>query len=123
LARGKRVLHDLRDEVHTLVGDGHKEWRWPWRRARVPDEGPMNAERWSAQEYRGVARMQFWYLFQLEVGRKGIVDVERPRASPVAGAARDHLDSDRGEEQARLGWVKGQAGVGSKLWGAGIEKG
>jgi hypothetical protein len=54
LARGKRVLHDLRDEVHTLVGDGHKEgrrsmvvgeeWRRPWRRARVPGEGPANVE-------------------------------------------------------------------------------
>jgi hypothetical protein len=51
----KRVLHDLRNEVHTLVCDGQKEgrrsmvvgkeWQQPWRRGRVPGEGPANVER------------------------------------------------------------------------------
>jgi hypothetical protein len=55
LARDQQVLHDLQDKVHTLVGDGHKEgqrsmvvgeeWRRPWRRVRVPGEGPANVER------------------------------------------------------------------------------
>jgi hypothetical protein len=55
LARDQRVLHDLRDKVHTLVGDGHKEgrrsmvvgeeWWRPWRRIHVPGEGPANVER------------------------------------------------------------------------------
>jgi hypothetical protein len=47
LAKGKRVLHDLQDEVHMLVGDGHEErwqgkvdgeeWWRPWLRVRVAD--------------------------------------------------------------------------------------
>jgi hypothetical protein len=55
LARDQRVLHDPRDKVPTLVGDGHKEgrrsmvvgeeWRRPWWRVRVPGEGPANVER------------------------------------------------------------------------------
>jgi hypothetical protein len=115
-----------------LVGGGHKErrrsmvdgeeWRRPWRRARVPSEGPTNMEGWSMHEHRGVVGMRFWYLLQPEVGRKGIVDVEGPRAAPVAAAASDSLNSDRGEEKARLGWVEGQARVGRKLWGAEIGK-
>jgi hypothetical protein len=55
LARDQLDLHDLRDKVHTLVGDGHKEgrrsmvvgeeWRRPWWHVRVPGEGPANMER------------------------------------------------------------------------------
>jgi hypothetical protein len=67
--------------------------------------------------------MLFRYLVRLEVGRKGVVGVEVAWVSPAARAARDHLDSDRGKEQAWLGWVEGQAGVVRKPWGAGIETG
>jgi hypothetical protein len=59
LAEGKRVLHDLQDEVHLLVGGVHEERRWnkvdgeewrrPWRRVLVPDEGPANMVGWSTQ--------------------------------------------------------------------------
>jgi hypothetical protein len=41
----------------------------------------------------------------------------------VAGAARDHFDSDRGEPKARLERVERLAGVERKLWGAGIWTG
>jgi hypothetical protein len=67
--------------------------------------------------------MLFWYLVQLEVGRKRVVGMEVARVSLAARAARDHLDSNQGKEQAWLGWVKGQAGVVRKPWGAGIEMG
>jgi hypothetical protein len=86
---GKWVLHDLQDEVHMLVGGGHEErrrnkvdgeeWRQPWRRVRVPDEGPANMEGWSAHEHRRVVGMLFRYLIWLEVGQKGVVDVEVAR--------------------------------------------
>jgi hypothetical protein len=89
LAEGKRVLHNLQDVVHMLVGDGHEErrrskvdgeeWQRPWRRVRVPDEGPANMEGWSAHEHCGVVWMLFRYLIRLEVGQKGVVDVEVPR--------------------------------------------
>jgi hypothetical protein len=131
--RGKRVLYDLRNTVHMLVGDGHKEgrrsmvdgeeWQRPWHRVRVPSEGPVNVERWSAHEHHGVMEMRFRYLFRLEVERKGVVGMEVGRVSPAAKAARDSPDFDQGEDKARLGWVEGQAGVVRKLWGAGIEKG
>jgi hypothetical protein len=72
-----------------LVGGGHEErwrskvdseeWRRPWRRVRVPDEGPANMEGWSTHEHRGVMGMLFRYLIQLEVGQKGVVDVEVAR--------------------------------------------
>jgi hypothetical protein len=53
-----------------------KEWRRPWRRARVPGKGPANVEGWSAHKHRGVVGMRFRYLFRPEVGRKVIVGVE-----------------------------------------------
>jgi hypothetical protein len=78
LAEGKQVLHDLQDEVHMLVDDGHEErrrskvdgeeWRRPWRRIRVPDEGLANMKGWSAHKHHGVVGMLFWYLIRLEVG-------------------------------------------------------
>jgi hypothetical protein len=81
-----------------LVGGGHEErrrskvdgeeWRRPWRRVGVPDEGPANMEGWSVHEHRGVVGMLFRYLVRLEVGRKGVVDVEEARVSPAAMAAR-----------------------------------
>jgi hypothetical protein len=71
-----------------------EEWRRPWRRARVPDEGPANMERWSTHEHRGVVGMLFRYLFRPEVERKGVVGVEMARVSPAAKAARDSPDSD-----------------------------
>jgi hypothetical protein len=84
--------------VHTLVGGGHKErrrskvdgkeWRRPWRRVRVPGEGPVNMEGCSMYEHRGVVGTLFRYLVQLEVGRKGVVDVEVARVSPAAEVAR-----------------------------------
>jgi hypothetical protein len=87
-----------------FVGDGHKEgrrsmvdgeeWRRPWRRARVPGEGPANVEAWSAHEHRGVMGMLFRYLFRPEVELKGVVGVEVARVSPAAKAARDSPDSD-----------------------------
>jgi hypothetical protein len=65
-----------------LVGDGHEErrrskadgeeWRRPWRRVRVPDEGPANMEGWSAHEHRGVVGMLFRYLIRLKVGQRGL---------------------------------------------------
>jgi hypothetical protein len=80
-----------------LVGGGHEErrrskvdgeeWRWPWRRVRVPDEGSANMEGWNAHEHRGVVGMLFRYLVRLEVGRKGVVDVEMAQVSPMAMAA------------------------------------
>jgi hypothetical protein len=80
-----------------LVSGGHEErrrskvngeeWRRPWRRVRVPDEGPVNMEGWSAHKHRGVVGMLFQYLVQLEAGQKGIVDVEVARVSPAAMAA------------------------------------
>jgi hypothetical protein len=81
-----------------LVGGGHEErwrskvdgeeWRRPWRRVRVPDEGPANMEGWSVHEHRGVVGMLFWYLVRLEVGQKGVANMEVARVSPVAMAAR-----------------------------------
>jgi hypothetical protein len=71
-----------------------EEWRWPWVRNRVPGEGPVNVKGWSAHEHRGVVGMLFWYLFQPEVERKGVVGVEVARVSPAAKAARDSPDSD-----------------------------
>jgi hypothetical protein len=125
LVRGKRVLYDLWNAVHTLVGDGHKEgrrsmvdgeeWRRPWRRVLVPGEGAANVERSSAHEHRGVMGMRFRYLFQPEVEWKGVVTVEVAQVSPTAKAARDSPDSDQGKDKARLGWVEGQAGVVRKL--------
>jgi hypothetical protein len=100
-----------------------EEWRQPWRRVRVPGEGPANIERWSVHEHHGVVGMRFWYLFWPEVERKGVIGVEVARVSLAAKAARDSPDFDHGEDKARLGWVEGQAGVVRKLWGAGIEKG
>jgi hypothetical protein len=83
--------------MHTLVGGGHKErrrskvdgeeWRRPWRCVRVPDEGPANMEGWSAHEHHGVVGMLFRYLVRLEVGQKGVVDVEVAWVSPAAMAA------------------------------------
>jgi hypothetical protein len=115
-----------------LVGGGHKErrrsmvdgeeWRRPWWRARVPGEGPANAERWSAHEHRGVAGMRFRYLFGRRWGGRGSSTLRGSRAAPVVAAARESLDSGRGEDKARLGWVEGQVGVGRKLWGARIGK-
>jgi hypothetical protein len=80
-----------------LVGGGHKErrrskvdgeeWRRPWRCVRVPDEGPANMEGWSAHEHHGVVGMLFRYLVRLEVGQKGVVDVEVAWVSPAAMAA------------------------------------
>jgi hypothetical protein len=87
-----------------LVGGGHKEkqrsmvdgeeFQRPWRRARVPGEGPVNVERWSVHKHHGVVGMRFRYLFWLEVERKGVVGVEVARVSPAAKAARDSPDSD-----------------------------
>jgi hypothetical protein len=94
-----------------LVGGGHKErrrskvdgeeWRRPWQCVCVPAEGLANMEGWSAHEYRGVMGMLFQYLVQLEVGRKGVVDVEVARVSPVAMAAQYSFDSGRGENKVR----------------------
>jgi hypothetical protein len=80
-----------------LVGGGHEErrrskvddeeWRRPWRCVRVPDEGPANMEGWSTHEHRGVVGMLFRYLVRLEVGQKGVVDVEVSRVSPGVMAA------------------------------------
>jgi hypothetical protein len=91
LAEVKRVLHDLQDEVHMLLGDGREErrrskvdgeeWRWPWWRVRVPDEGPANLKGWSVHKHHGVVGMLFRYLIRLEVGQKGVVDVEVARVS------------------------------------------
>jgi hypothetical protein len=101
---GKRVLYDLRNAVHTLVGDGHKKgrrsmvdgekWRRPWWYARVPGEGLANVEGWSMHEHRGIMGMLFRYLFRPEVERKGVVGVEVARVSPAAKAARDSPDSN-----------------------------
>jgi hypothetical protein len=93
LAEGKRVLHDLQDVVHMLVGHGHEErrrskvdgeewrqlWRRLWRRVHVSDEGPANMEGWSTHEHRGVVGMLFRYLIRLKVGQKGVVNVEVAR--------------------------------------------
>jgi hypothetical protein len=94
-----------------LVGGGHKErwrskvdgeeWWWPWRCVRVPREGPVNMERWSTHEHRGVVGMLFQYLVRLEVGWKGVVDVEVARVSPAAMAARYSFDSGRRENKVR----------------------
>jgi hypothetical protein len=80
-----------------LVGGGHKERRRSkvdgeerrrlWWRIRVPGEGPANMEGWSAHEHRGVVGVLFRYLVRLEVGRKGVVDVEVARVSAAAMAA------------------------------------
>jgi hypothetical protein len=80
-----------------LVGGGHEErrqskvdgeeWRLPWRRVLVLNEGPANMEGWSAHEHRGVVGMLFRYLVWLEVGRKGVIDVEVARVSPAAMVA------------------------------------
>jgi hypothetical protein len=48
----------------------------------------VNMEGWSVHEHRGVVGMLFWYLVWLELGRKGVVDVEVVRVSPAAMAAR-----------------------------------
>jgi hypothetical protein len=71
-----------------------EEWRRPWRRARVPGEGPANVEGWSAHEHRGVVEMLFRYLFRPEVERKGVISVEVARVSLAAKVARDSPDSD-----------------------------
>jgi hypothetical protein len=98
LAEGKRVLHDLQDEVHMLVGDGHEErrrskvdgeeWRRPWQRVRVPDEGLANMKGWSVHKHRGVVGMLFRYLIRLEVGRRGLSTWRWLGFSPTAMAAR-----------------------------------
>jgi hypothetical protein len=46
------VLHGLQELLIAMVGDvleeqwrsmaGDERWRWPWRRAHVPGEGPAN---------------------------------------------------------------------------------
>jgi hypothetical protein len=108
LAEGKQVLHDLQDEVHMLVGVGHEErrrnkvdgeeWRRPWQRVRVPDEGPANMEGWSTHEHRGVMGMLFRYLIRLEVGRRGLSTWRWLGFSPAAMAA----------------WCSGGWGVGGR---------
>jgi hypothetical protein len=50
-------------------------------------------EGWSTHEHRGVVGMLFPYLVRQEVVRKGVVDGEAARVSPVAMAARYFLDS------------------------------
>jgi hypothetical protein len=54
----EQVLQDL---LFSKGGDVHQEkwwsmaggeeWRWPWRRAHVPGEGPANVEVWGG-DYR-----------------------------------------------------------------------
>jgi hypothetical protein len=92
-----------------LVGGGHKErrrskvdgeeWQRPWRCVRVPGEGLANMEECCVHEYGGVMGMLFQYLVRLEVGRKGVVNVEVARVSPAAMAARYSFDSSRGENK------------------------
>jgi hypothetical protein len=58
---------------------GGEEWRRPWRRVRVPDEGPANVGGWDVHEYRGGVGVRLPYLIWPEVGRKGVVDGEAAR--------------------------------------------
>jgi hypothetical protein len=99
----------------TLVGDG-------------PEEGRLSMA--NGEEWRRPARASWDRGGAVSVPSSagGRVEGGRrcrrgSRASPVAGAARDlpRFQPRRGE--ARLGWVEGQAGVRSKVWGAGIWKG
>jgi hypothetical protein len=101
--------------VHTLVGDWHKEGRWsmvdgeewwrPWRRARVPGEGPTNVERWSVHEHRGVVGMLFRYLSWPEVERKGVVGIEKGSgfSGGKGGTGFTRFRLRRGESSARVG--------------------
>jgi hypothetical protein len=94
-----------------VVGGGHKqrrrskvdgeEWWRPWWCVRVLGEGPANMEGWSVHEYRGVVGMLFQYLVRLEMGRKGVVDVEMAWVSPAAMAAWYSFNSGRGENKVR----------------------
>jgi hypothetical protein len=45
-------------------------------------------EGWSVHGHRGVVGMLFRYLVRLELGRKGVVDMEVAWVSPAAMAAR-----------------------------------
>jgi hypothetical protein len=85
----EQVLHDLQDLLFSKVGDVHQEkwwsmaggeeWRRPWRRVRVPGEGPVKVGGWDAHEHRGGVGVRLPYLIWPEVGRKGVVDGEVAR--------------------------------------------
>jgi hypothetical protein len=68
---------------------GGENWRWPWRRTHVPDEGLANMDGGGAHGHRGSVGMRFQYPIWSEMGRKGVVDGEVDLGlSPAAMAAR-----------------------------------
>jgi hypothetical protein len=94
------MVGDVHQEKRWSMAGG-EEWRWPWRRAHVPGEGPVNVDGRGAHEHRGGVGVQLRYLIWPEVGRKGVVDGEAARVPPAAESAR--LPSIPAKEKSRFG--------------------